>query len=60
MRNEYKLFKNFAVVEQNRLIRFLKESEKCLLELKTQQESTKECQCNDLASKLEVKDKEYL
>lgn len=57
MRNEYKLFKNDAIVEHNQLIRCLEESEKCVLELKTKQEDTKECQCKDLASELEVKDK---
>lgn len=37
VRNEYKLFKNVAVVEQNWLIRCLEESKKCISELKTQQ-----------------------
>lgn len=51
--------KNVAIIEQNPLIRCLKESEKRVLELKTQQEDTKVCRCNDLAFELEVKDKEY-
>lgn len=57
VRNEYKLFKNVAVMEQNQLIRCFQDSEKCILELI--QEGTKECQCNDLASELEAKEKEY-
>lgn len=42
MRNEYKLFKNVAVVEQNRLIRCLEESKKCISELKNQPKDTKD------------------
>lgn len=59
LKNEYKLFKNVAVIEQNRLIRCLKESEKCISKLKTQQKDTKECRCKYLKPELETKDKEH-
>lgn len=57
--NEYKLFKNAAIMEQIWLIKCLEDSEKCISDLKTQQEDTKECKCKDIASNLEAKDKEY-
>lgn len=59
LRNEYKLFKNVAVVEKNRLIKCLEEYERCVSELKTQQKDTKECRCKDPKVELETKDKEH-
>lgn len=56
---EYRIFKNATIVEQNRLIRYLEIFLKCVSELKTQQEDTKVCRCNDLAFEIEFKDKEY-
>lgn len=56
---EYKLFKNVVIVDQNRLINCLEEFEKCISELRTQEEVTKELWCEDLASRLEVKNEEY-
>ncbi|XP_059067467.1 uncharacterized protein LOC131858290 [Cryptomeria japonica] len=60
VRREYKLFKNTTIVEKNWLTRWLEEFEKRLSELKPQAEETKECWCEDLASRLEVKNVEYL
>lgn len=59
LKNEYKLFRNVAVVEKKWLIRCLEVSEKCTSELKTQKKDTKECKCKDLKAKLETKDKEH-
>ncbi|XP_059073373.1 uncharacterized protein LOC131874146 [Cryptomeria japonica] len=57
LRNEYKLFENVAVVEQNRLIRCLEDSKKCISVLKTHQDDTMKCRCNDLESELDAQKK---
>lgn len=57
LRNEYKLFKNVVVVERNRLIKGLEDSEKYISKLKTHQDDTMKCRCSDLESELDAQKK---